>query len=232
MQVKKVDANLFSALSLHAAKSVDAALRLMETLSRIEVRDAAPSQRWGDAKHAPHMHTHALDELAHELYAAIKSAETTADAITHGKGERLHETSVTPVDRAHMHTLRGRMDDVLELIADVAAKLVLYRVSVAPREAIELARYLVESCEALACALALLNSMGRAREILELCGEVKRLESAADGAHHAAMVELLQVGNDPLQVMKWCDILDALESATGRCEDAANVIKGVVLARA
>ena len=29
--------------------------------------------------------------------------------------------------------------------------------------------------------------------------------------------------------MKWRDILDALETATDRCEDVANIIEGIVL---
>jgi uncharacterized protein Yka (UPF0111/DUF47 family) len=43
------------------------------------------------------------------------------------------------------------------------------------------------------------------------------------------MADLFKAGNDPLQVMKWRDILDGLESATDRCEDVANILEGVVL---
>jgi uncharacterized protein Yka (UPF0111/DUF47 family) len=37
---------------------------------------------------------------------------------------------------------------------------------------------------------------------------------------------------DPLEVMKWRDIMDALEAATDRAEDVANVIEGIVLEHA
>ena len=32
--------------------------------------------------------------------------------------------------------------------------------------------------------------------------------------------------------MKWRDIFDALETATDRCEDVANIIEGIVLEHA
>jgi len=94
---------------------------------------------------------------------------------------------------------------------------------------LELATLLVESCNVLAKAVALLGTMSRASELLELCVEVNRLENAADSVHRRAMADLFKAGNDPLMVMKWRDILDGLESATDRCEDVANVLEGVVL---
>ncbi len=32
-----------------------------------------------------------------------------------------------------------------------------------------------------------------------------------------------------MDIMKWRDIFDNLESATDRCEDVANIIEGVIL---
>jgi len=37
---------------------------------------------------------------------------------------------------------------------------------------------------------------------------------------------------DPLLVMKWKEVYEALENATDRCEDVANIIEGVVLEHA
>jgi len=34
---------------------------------------------------------------------------------------------------------------------------------------------------------------------------------------------------DPITVMKWKETLDFLENATDRCEDAANVLEGVMV---
>lgn len=224
---KKRDAAFFDAFSRHAQRSVEAARMLVELMGRLEVGNggAARAYQSTDDENAEA----AVDEVARQLYVKIKDAETSADSITHETIKRLHETWITPFDRDDIHALITRMDDVLDLIEAAAERIVLYRVVVAPPEALELANLLVESCDVLAKAVALLGTMSRAPELLELCVEVNRLENAADSVHRRAMADLFKPGNDPLMVMKWRDILDGLESATDRCEDVANVLEGVVL---
>jgi uncharacterized protein len=224
---KKKDAAFFDAFSRHATKSVEAARMLVELIKLLGVGNGAAKNAYRtpeDDKPSP-----AVTEQAKQLYAKIKEAETAADSITHDTIKRLHENWITPFDRDDIHNLISRMDDVLDLIEAAAERIILFDVSVAPPEATELAELLVESCEAQVKAVALLSTMTRAPEILELCVEVNRLENAADSVHRRAMADLFKAGNDPLKVMKWRDILDGLESATDRCEDVANILEGVVL---
>lgn len=222
---KKKDALFFDAFSRHAERSVEAARLLVEMMGRLAVGNGAAAHvyRPADESEPP------VDELARALYVKIKDAETSADSITHETIKRLHETWITPFDRDDIHSLITRMDDVLDLIEAAAERIVLYRVAVAPPEAVELATLLVQCCDVLVKAVALLGTMSRAPELLELCVEINRLENAADSVHRRAMADLFRAGNDPLLVMKWRDILDGLESATDRCEDVANVLEGVVL---
>jgi predicted phosphate transport protein (TIGR00153 family) len=224
---KKKDAAFFDAFSRHATKSVEASRMLVELLGLLGVGNGAAKNVYRHADDAPVVPD--FDEKAKLLYVKIKEAETTADSITHDTIKRLHENWITPFDRDDIHSLITRMDDVLDLIEAAAERIVLYGVKVAPREATELAELLVQSCETLVKAIALLSTMARAPEILESCVEVNRLENAADTVHRRAMADLFKAGNDPLQVMKWRDILDGLESATDRCEDVANILEGVVL---
>ena len=222
---KKKDALFFDAFSRHAERSVEAARMLVEMMGRLEEGNGAAAHVYLPAEEGDPP----VDELARALYVKIKDAETSADSITHETIKRLHETWITPFDRDDIHSLITRMDDVLDLIEAAAERIVLYRVVVAPPEAVELATLLVQCCDVLAKAVALLGTMSRAPELLELCVEINRLENAADSVHRRAMADLFRAGNDPLLVMKWRDILDGLESATDRCEDVANVLEGVVL---
>ena len=222
---KKRDAAFFDAFSRHAQRSVEAARMLVEMMGRLEVGNGGAAE----AYRAPEAADTPVDEVARQLYVKIKDAETSADSITHETIKRLHENWITPFDRDDIHSLITRMDDVLDLIEAAAERIILYHIVVVPPEAVELATLLVEACNVLAKAVALLNTMSRAPELLELCVEVNRLENAADSVHRRAMADLFKPGNDPLMVMKWRDILDGLESATDRCEDVANVLEGVVL---
>jgi uncharacterized protein len=216
------DAAFFEAFKTHAEKSVEAARLLVEMLSLLPTQD--PAGAYGPGEHggaeAP--------DLA-SVAKAIKVAETAGDTITHDTIKRLHENWITPLDRYDIHLLVSRMDDVLDEIEAAADRMVLFDVRSAVPEAREMAEVLVRSCEALAKAVGLLQTMKRAKEILALCVEVNRLENVADQVHRKAMADLFRSGNDPLLVMKWRDILDSLESAADRCEDVANIVEGVVL---
>ena len=62
-----------------------------------------------------------------EVYARrIDTAERDADKITHDTISMLHRTFITPIDRDQIHQLITRMDDILDLMQDVAESMVLY----------------------------------------------------------------------------------------------------------
>lgn len=224
---KKKDAAFFEAFSEHAGKSIEAARLLVEMMGRMRIPgDGEPGPYHADAQDETET---GVDAETRALAARIKEAERAGDTITHRTVQRLHENWITPLDRNDIHGLVSRMDDVLDYIEAAAERIVLFQVCVAAPQARELAELLVRACEALAKAVALLQTMARAPEILELCIEVNRLENASDAVYRKAMADLFRRGNDPLTVMKWRDIFDSLESAVDRCEDVANIVEGVVL---
>jgi uncharacterized protein len=56
----------------------------------------------------------------------IDNAERAADKITHETISLLHKTFITPFDREQIHQLITTMDDILDLIQDVAESVALY----------------------------------------------------------------------------------------------------------
>lgn len=168
----------------------------------------------------------------HRKVAAIKEVEHQGDDIAHRAFERLHRQFITPFDRAEIHRLLGRIDDVLDLTDATAERLLLYEVGPAPQAAKELARVLVPCCEKLQQAVRLMRHIKNPAEILAACRDIKTMESEADALGRAAIAELFKSGKDPLSIIKWKEIYDLMETATDRCEDVANVIEGVVLEHA
>jgi predicted phosphate transport protein (TIGR00153 family) len=164
--------------------------------------------------------------------AAIKAVEHEGDDIAHRAFERLHRQFITPFDRAEIHRLLGRIDDVLDLTDATAERMLLYEVGPAPEAAKNLARVLVPCCEKLQEAVRLMRHIKNPAEILAACREIKTFESEADALGRAAIAELFKSGKDALSIIKWKEIYDLMETATDRCEDVANVIEGVVLEHA
>jgi predicted phosphate transport protein (TIGR00153 family) len=163
---------------------------------------------------------------------AIKEVEHHGDEIAHRAFERLHKQFITPFDRAEIHRLLGRIDDVLDLTDATAERLLLYEVGAVPQAARDLARILVPCTEKLQQAVRLLRHIKNPAEILAACRDIKTFESDADSLGRAAIAALFKSGADPLSIIKWKEIYDLIETATDRCEDVANVIEGVVLEHA
>ena len=159
----------------------------------------------------------------------IEDAEHAADRITHETVQLLHSTFVTPFDRDDIHRLISRMDDVLDLIQDTGESLVLYDIQKVTPEAVQLAELVSRCAERVQAAVKLLNTMAEAPAMLKICQEIDKLESDADKVMRAAISRLFREETDVRQVIKLKAVYEALESATDKCQDVANVIESVVL---
>ena len=159
----------------------------------------------------------------------IDAAERAADKITHETITLLHKTFITPFDREQIHALITTMDDILDLIQDVAESVVLYDIRQITPEAKQLAEICQMCCERVKSAVSQLKNIKDSDAIMKTCQEIDRLESDADRVMRAAMSKLFRDEADVKQLIKLRTIYDLLESITDRCEDVANVVEGIVL---
>jgi predicted phosphate transport protein (TIGR00153 family) len=159
----------------------------------------------------------------------IDGIEKRADKITHETVALLHRTFNTPLDRDEIHRLISRMDDILDLIQDVAESMNLYDIRMLTQEARQLADICVSCCERVKAAVALLPDMDNAATTLKICGEIDQLESDADRVMRSGMSKLFREESDVRQLIKIKAIYELLETVTDRCEDVANLIEGIVL---
>ena len=162
----------------------------------------------------------------------IKEIETEADQIAHRTLELLHTTFITPLDRNDIHRLVSRMDDVLDFIEAASERIYLYEIRTISPAVRDLARVLVAQTETLQRAVSGLRDLGKPRTLVDACIEVNRLENEADALLRKAVAALFKSGEGPLEVIKWKEIYEMLETATDRCEDVADVIEGIVLEHA
>ena len=165
--------------------------------------------------------------------AEIKRLEEVGDNIIHDIMRNLHRTFVTPLDREDIAALGERLDDVVDSNEEAARNLLEFRIDKPTEKAIELARIIGQAAKVLHDAVSKLHFRGsKLRDILRDSVEVNRLENEADQIFSRAMGELFSNGLSPIEVLKWREIYGQLEAATDHCEDAANVLEGVVLKNA
>ncbi len=172
-----------------------------------------------------------FDDLEHRVHA-IESIEKQADKITYGALDLLHKTFITPLDRDDIHKLITRMDDILDLMEDVAQTISLYDIKQITPEAKRLAELCQACCERVLAAVSLLHSMDNAREMLAICSEIDKLESDADHVMRAAMSKLFREEPDVRNLIKLKAIYELLETVTDRCEDVANIVEGIIVENA
>ena len=172
-----------------------------------------------------------FDNLERRAYL-IETIEKKADKITHQTVELLHKTFITPLDRDAIHTLITTMDDILDLIEDVANTIFLYDIKAVTPEAQKLAEICVTCAEKVQAAVKLLPQSENAAEIMVLCEEIDKLESDADHVMRAAMAKLFREEPNVLNLIKMKEIYELLETVTDKCEDVANILEGIVVENA
>ena len=162
----------------------------------------------------------------------IETIEKKGDKVTHATVELLHRTFITPLDRNDIHQLITNMDDILDLIEDSAQSISMYDIRAVTPDAARLAEICVGCAEKVQAAVELLPNMQNARKILEVCGDIDKLESEADHVMRTAMAKLFRDEPDVRQLIKLRTVYELLEEMTDRCEDVANIIEGIVLENA
>ena len=162
----------------------------------------------------------------------VQASEKAADKLTHETIDLLHKTFITPLDRDEIHKLITTMDDILDLMEDVATAVSLYDVQSVTSEASQLAHIVTQSAQHVQQAVGLLSDMKQSAQILKQCEEIDRWESEADRVLRAAMSKLFREEDDVKTLIKLKAVYELLESITDKCEDVANIIEGIVLENA
>jgi len=164
-----------------------------------------------------------------ERIREIRRIEHVGDDLTHAILTKLNQTFITPFDREDIHRLASSLDDVLDLINAAGARITMYKITHPPPAAVELARLILLQSQELKKALSLMQKNG---DVLNHCVEINRLENEADLVSRQAIATLFEQEKDPIALIKGKELVEVLETATDKAEDAADVLETVVLKNA
>ena len=121
------------------------------------------------------------------------------------------------------------MDDILDFIHGSAKRVELYKVDVITVEIINLAELILKGVIELEKAVKGLKNIKNSSVINEACVLINSIENHADDIFDHAIGDLFENEKDPIRLVKYKEILSGLETATDKCEDAANVIKTILV---
>ena len=162
--------------------------------------------------------------------AEIKELEHEGDRITGELIGLINSQFITPFDRDDLFVLAGAVDDVTDAIENATELLGLYDVEQPTRQSIEHCGILVAAVAQLETLLRTLKGKrGSSPEV----AEIKRLEDEGDAATRRAVGGLFDDERiDPLVVIRWKEIYEALEEAIDAVETAAHRIGNILVKNA
>jgi uncharacterized protein len=143
--------------------------------------------------------------------------------------DKLNRSFITPFDREDIHLLAKETDDIIDLIHAATNRMHLFKLPKTTEELGQMADVLLQGAEALKKALNGLRDLGRPRRILDYCIEINRLENQGDRLLELALTKLFDRKPDPIEVIKWKEIYEIVETAIDKCEDVANTIESIVV---
>jgi hypothetical protein len=159
----------------------------------------------------------------------IKDIEHDGDSITHRIFSELNSTFVTPIDREDIHELASALDDILDHIDGCANRFALYKITRVPKTVNQLIEVLVLSIAELKNGVHLLRNLNDIEDFKASFTKVNEYENQADDIFDKAVADLFDKEKDPVQIIKLKEVFVGLETATDKCEDAANVLEGILI---
>ena len=166
-------------------------------------------------------HQHYVDEIARH--------EEEADQIAHTTFELLHKTFITPFDRHDIHQLTSTLDDIIDLINRIAQRFPFYQLKAVPEEAITLSKLSAEATNHVKQSIHQLHSLKNADQIFKHCDEIDRVESRAHKVVLSGEKKLFLEENNFKEFFKMKEIYAHTKLVINRCQDVANILKGIVL---
>ena len=167
-----------------------------------------------------------------KLIMQIKELEHHGDNLTHQIFSELNSTFVTPFDREDIHQLTSALDDIMDHMDGTANRLTLYKIKKYPEPMVRLIDILQLSIAELHRGVGMLRDLNKTNELQRVFQKVNEYENNADAVFENAVADLFEKEKDAIQVIKLKEILVGLETATDKCEDAANVLEGIYIKNA
>jgi uncharacterized protein len=163
------------------------------------------------------------------IIGQMEDVEHANDALTHSLFTELGRNFITPFDREDIHYLATALDDIADFIYASGKKINFYRVNPNEIGIHKLSDIILQSTEQVKKAVIELRNMKNMRLITEALVKINSLENEADDIFDMSIERLFATEEDAKEVIKKREIYQAMETATDKCEDAANVIESIIV---
>ncbi len=166
------------------------------------------------------------------MAAQLHDLEHTGDGIVHNIYKKLNNVFMPPLDREDIIAIAGALDDVMDFIYKAADAMSIYNIKKPTAVASRLSTVIVVCTRAVSKQLPNLRQRRTMVRIEEGVIEIHRLENEADALLREGVKDLFHRPHDPTEVVAWSRIYETMEQVTDKCEDIADVLRGLVIKHA
>jgi uncharacterized protein len=159
-------------------------------------------------------------------FKKIDELEANIEEITYKTNIELSKNFITPFDREDIHSLIKSMDDVADYMQGASSRIRLYQVDKITKSIRKLTEINLEACQLIGVSIMELKNMNH-KIIKETCKKINKLESKADVVFDKAVADIFENENDAKNIIKYKEVLSALESASDKCKSVSNIMEQI-----
>ena len=146
--------------------------------------------------------------------------------------KELYASFVTPFEREDISDLALRLDDIMDNMNTVAERLDLIHVEDARTEAAQLAELTLRACKTVQEMLDKLSDYKKDQSVMEKAIAVGHVEDEGDLIYHNALSRLFRDEMTGRDTVAWLRLFDRMEMVLDSCDDAAGVVRSVIMKNA
>ena len=181
-----------------------------------------------------------LAELLHEAvnapkkeresyYKKIEELEAIIEDITHQTNLELSRNFLTPFDREDIHALITAIDEVADYMYGAANRMRLYQVEKITKSIRKMTEITLEATQLIQAAVTDLKDMKNLKGIADACKRINKLENKSDNVFDKAVADIFENETDAKNIIKYKEVLSALETAADKCKGVANVLESIAV---
>lgn len=160
----------------------------------------------------------------------ISALEEKADEIVRTTMNKLQKTFITPMDREDIQLLVDQLDSTIDAVKEIMDKVCIYQPGEPTEGAKAMAHIVVSSIKEIRKSISYMGSLKKNYLKIEARSmKVVALEEQGDVHYHEEMGKLFSECKDPIQIIKWKEILVAMEDVIDACEKLVGTFRRVVL---
>ncbi|NLO47095.1 MAG: DUF47 family protein [Clostridiales bacterium] len=162
----------------------------------------------------------------------IKEVEHEGDLHVHQCLKTIDVAFITPIDRTDIVEIIKAIECLTDSIDYIATHIHILQITEANEYLMRFVNSVVSSCEILNELMTALKQFKKnQKKINECIIEVNRIEEEGDRTYAESMLHLFQNEKDAIKIIKQKELYQLLENSIDFCEDIADLVEKVMVAK-